>query len=510
MKKHLFGVTAGIILWLTGWAYGQTIDPVLRLGQARLLVEQKQYPAALEVYTEIESWLWRDPGLVVEMARVQTYTDRHAEAIRLFEAVRNQHPEKQYEFLADLADQYCWNGQAKEAEPVFRDALKHNPHDLRSRLGLARALRWSDRPKAAVAEYDLVLAAQPANIEALNGKADALSRIDHLEEAIRLFQQVTAIDLHNVEALNGIARCRVWQGYHRQGRDLYLAILNEFPGNIDALEGLAFAQHWYGRDDQANQTLGGLIAAYPERPSGQQLHREIKYAQEPVVTQENRYRKDKYGNSTQQHGLRAGFHLDKVTTLEAIYDWRRFRDRDNPDMDVNRAGIGGGHKFSDLVELNSFWYANDYDYADVGNTAAAQGLDKIGELIFDAVKAFSDGSWAKGLGFSVLALMRSVQYVMKGEFLGWGAEGTYKPKEDEKPYELTPAAKKMKANQQKGISSDVGVNVKELREEDFKEWWKGLSTAQQNSYRDAVENHNGEGIDFSGFASIDQGASHEE
>ena len=87
MKKHLFGATVSIILWLTGWTYGQTLDPVLRLGQARLLVEQKQYPAALEIYTEIESWLWRDPGLIIEMARVQTYADRHAEAIRLFEAV---------------------------------------------------------------------------------------------------------------------------------------------------------------------------------------------------------------------------------------------------------------------------------------------------------------------------------------------------------------------------------------------------------------------------------------
>lgn len=363
MKKHFFGVTAGIILWLAGWAGGQTPDPVSLLNQARSLVEQKQYAAALEVYAKIESWLGRDPGLVIETARVQTYADRHAEAIRLFEAVRKQHPEKQYEFLADLGDQYCWNGQAKEAEPVFREALKHNPQDLRSRLGLGRALRWSDQPRAAAAEYDLVLAVQPANIEALNGKADALSRIDRLEEAIRLFRQVTAIDPHNVEALNGIARCRVWQGYHRQGRDLYLAVLKEFPGNPDALEGLAFAQHWDGRDDQANQTLSGLIATHPERPSGQQLHREIEYSQEPVVTQENRYREDKYGNSTQQHGLRAGFHPDKVTTLDAIYDWRRFRDRDHPDMNVNRAGIGGGHKFSDLVELNSFWYANDYDYA---------------------------------------------------------------------------------------------------------------------------------------------------
>jgi len=363
MKKHFLSVIAGILL-LAAWTHGQTPDPASFLDQARSLVEQKQYAAALEVYAKIESWLWRDPGLVIEMARAQTYADRHAEAIRLFEEVRKQRPEKQYEFLADLGDQYCWNGQAKEAEPVFRAALQHNPQDLRARLGLGRALLWSDQPRAAGEEYDRVLAVQPANIEALNGKADALSRIDRLEEAIRLFQQVTAIDPHNVGALNGIARCRVWQGYHRQGRDLYLAVIKEFPGNPDALEGLAFAQHWDGRDDQANQTLSGLIAAYPERQAGQQLHREIEYAQQPVITQGNRYWRDKYGNSTQQHDLRAGFHLDEVTTLEAIYDWRRFGDRNNPDMDVNRAGIGIGHKFSDLIELNSFWYANDYDYAD--------------------------------------------------------------------------------------------------------------------------------------------------
>ena len=68
--------------------------PEETLERARELVSEKQYDAALSEYEKIADWLWRDPGLVIERARVYAYADRHKEAIELYEEVLDEHPEQ--------------------------------------------------------------------------------------------------------------------------------------------------------------------------------------------------------------------------------------------------------------------------------------------------------------------------------------------------------------------------------------------------------------------------------
>lgn len=349
---------------LAGMLPARATDFDARLADARKLAGQRQFQQSLQIYAEIETELWRDPGLVVEMARVCMQAERHTEAIRLFERVRDKHPEKQGAFLDELGEACLWSSQPHKAVLVFRAALQRNPRDLRARLGLGRGLSWSGQREASLLEYDAVLQATPGDINANNGKADALCHMDRLAEAIETYQAVLQKDPDNLEAANGVARCRVWQGYHRQGRDLYLEILKKHPGNLEAIEGLAFAQHWDGRDDQAVETLARLATFSTNRPAAQNLRHEIGTSQEPYATQFNRMWWDKYRNALELHGLRAGLRLDELTAADASYDWRRLQSKGLPDMHASRIGLGGSHKFDDLLEFNGYIYQGTYDRVD--------------------------------------------------------------------------------------------------------------------------------------------------
>jgi tetratricopeptide (TPR) repeat protein len=173
---------------------------------------------------------------------------------------------------------HLWQGEPALAIPLFRQTLERDPHDLRARLGLARALSWSNRRRESLPEFDTILQQAPDHTDALNGKADALSHLDRLEEAIAAYTRVLAREPGNLEARCGIARCRVWQGFHRTGRDLYLAILRDHPGHAEARTGLAFAQHWDGRDDQAMPTLAQLGDLTTNNPAARNLLDEIRFS----------------------------------------------------------------------------------------------------------------------------------------------------------------------------------------------------------------------------------------
>ncbi|MBN1871441.1 MAG: hypothetical protein JW800_02600, partial [Candidatus Omnitrophica bacterium] len=95
------------------------------LNDARLLVQKKEYEKALEIYSEIGYYLKRDPGLVIEWARVLAYAGKHKEAIELLEDVLLKHPERERDLIADLAEQYKWDGQYGKAVEAYKKALEY-------------------------------------------------------------------------------------------------------------------------------------------------------------------------------------------------------------------------------------------------------------------------------------------------------------------------------------------------------------------------------------------------
>lgn len=333
-------------------------DPLVH---ARRFVEEKSYDEALKVYESISSQLSKDPGLMIEWARVYTYANHHPQAIALFERVRKEYPDKEKEILRELGDQYKWNGQLKKSIEIYRKGLELNLGDLQIELALAQSLAWDGQRKDALNVYNQTLSADPENVQALLGKAEVLSWNDKLAEARKIYEAVLQKEPRNLTAKNGIARICVWQGYHRLGIKRYQKILEEYPDDPDALEGLAFAYHWDGQEAKAFKTAEKLIAAHPDRHAVGDLLGEIKNVKRPHVSQANRFSDDSNNLYIAAEKAHVGTYLGDATTVGATYEWYLYRQRMNTPIKGNRGGVDVSHRFNEYWEANSYLYLGKYD-----------------------------------------------------------------------------------------------------------------------------------------------------
>jgi tetratricopeptide (TPR) repeat protein len=336
------------------------------LGRARHLVEQKSYSEAIKIYMSINQELRKDPGLVIEWARVYTYADNHEEAIKLFEDVRSAYPERSAEIIRELADQYRWNGQTSKAVQVYEEALALKVEDPQIFLGLADALFLDDKKNEALQIYDAALERWPDNTDALLGKANVLSYQDKLEESYALYQKVLDRDPENLNALNSQARILVWQGYHRKGISRYEEILKRYPNNPDAIEGIAFALHWVGDDVRAAERTKKLLELEPNRQEAKDLYSQIKNSQNPFVRPYGRFTSDSTPQTVATGGVRSGLHLDYSTSIDGIYEHQVLRKRNSsvPTLFADRVGLGFTKSFGHTYEFNTFLYQTHFDKVD--------------------------------------------------------------------------------------------------------------------------------------------------
>ena len=302
------------------------------LAKARRLVEEKSYIAALDLYSKIDEGLGKDPGLMIEWARVYTYANKHEEAIKLFEKVRISFPERSNEILRELADQYRWNGQSAEALRI----------------------------------YDQILNNSPDNKDALLGKADILSLQDKLEESYIAYQNVLNNDPENLVALNSQAKILVWQGYHRKGISRYEDILKRYPKNPDAIEGIAFALHWLGDDVHAVEKIKELFELEPNRKEAQDLYYQIENSQNPFARTYSRFTNDSTPQSVVTGGVRSGLHFDYSTSIDGIYEHQVLRKKGSPEPSIsaNREGAGLSKSFGNTYEFNAFLYETQFNKVD--------------------------------------------------------------------------------------------------------------------------------------------------
>lgn len=365
MKKGNF--IAGFILLIIflgtcGVSADENFDQTLT--KARKLVEQKEYMQALEEYSAIQNDLRRDPGLVIEWARVYTYADKHPNAIALFEEVRKTAPEKENEILRELADQYKWNGDVKKSIEIYRLAQDKGNDDHRVLVGLAEALAWDHQYKQAIKEYNKVLQSSSDTIHAMLGKAEVLSWQDKLEEANKIYHEILKNEPQNLSAKNGLARNIVWQSYNRQGIQFYEDILEQHPDDPGALEGLAYAYHWDGQEAVAVNTLERVLTLAPERNASRDLYDEIGTLKQLHFNQFNRYSYDSNKLSIMTDTLQAGKFINESTALGSSYDRYFYRQEGQDPVAGNRGGVNVSKRLSEYVKLDSYIYATEYNIKD--------------------------------------------------------------------------------------------------------------------------------------------------
>jgi tetratricopeptide (TPR) repeat protein len=176
------------------------------LGQARALVDQKNYAAAIPVY---DALLAQHPGqvdLLIEAGRVNAWADRHAEAVRLYRLAIDAAPPRRHDVLLALAWQLAWDGRQAAAIPLFAEVAQQVPSQrVEAQHGLAESLAATGRVHEALTVYR-ALAARPDDIKARHGEAQMLLWLDRDDAAAACYRAILQTHPADKEAQIGLAR----------------------------------------------------------------------------------------------------------------------------------------------------------------------------------------------------------------------------------------------------------------------------------------------------------------
>jgi len=227
------------------------------LNQARALVEQKSYAAAIIVYETLLAGQPAQADLLIEAGRVNAWADRHAAAAHLYQRAIDAAPQRRYDVLLALAWQLAWDGRHAEAIPLFQDVARQAPAQENEALhGLAESYAASNRLEDALATYH-TLAAQPADLDALKGEARMLLWLGRNDEAAARYRAIVETHPQDKEVQIGLARALNRGGHHFAAVSAYTAATLDDPDLArDTRVERATAQRWASLEDLARQTLG--------------------------------------------------------------------------------------------------------------------------------------------------------------------------------------------------------------------------------------------------------------
>ncbi|MDA8364180.1 MAG: tetratricopeptide repeat protein [Gammaproteobacteria bacterium] len=248
------------LAWACAAAAGQ-------LEEARVLVQQHQYVRALHAYAPLLRQKPDDPNLLIEVARVNGWANRHAQAIALYERVVHVAPARREDVLLPLAWQLVWANRPAQAVPYFEAYLRRHPHHPQVWLGLAGALAGSGKPDAAVAAYDRVLAVLPENWNALLGKARVLVQQHQYVRALHAYAPLLRQKPDDPNLLIEVARVNGWANRHAQAIALYERVVHVAPARReDVLLPLAWQLVWANRPAQAVPYFEAYLRRHPHHP----------------------------------------------------------------------------------------------------------------------------------------------------------------------------------------------------------------------------------------------------
>ncbi len=134
------------------------------LEQARALVEQRDFAAAIPWYQQALRGAPDNADLMIELARVYGWADRNRESAESYARVAERFPARRADVLPSLAWQLLWSGQPAAALPLFREVVAKAPQNREALTGLAQALNETGRHRAAAREYAALARADPGDV----------------------------------------------------------------------------------------------------------------------------------------------------------------------------------------------------------------------------------------------------------------------------------------------------------------------------------------------------------
>ncbi len=216
----------------------------------------------------------------IELARHYAKTGRNPESALLFEQIILHDPQQRIELLREWADQVTAAGRASDAVPLYLEHLNQNlseSEEIKTRLGLATALRWSGNWKQAHIEYKRLLRDYPEKAQVEKGWVDNLieqarhaARHDQNERSEELFSQlVQTVPERRKEFLLEWADQLNYSGDPAKAIRIFTEVLEyetDQEKRIQAYLGRALAYRWNKQRAKSKQEYEILVDRFPTHP----------------------------------------------------------------------------------------------------------------------------------------------------------------------------------------------------------------------------------------------------
>lgn len=233
------------------------------LNRARKHVEKREYARALVLYEKLGPWLERDPGLLIEWARVYSYTDRNPEALALFERVVAAHPEKAESLAREIAEQRTFAELQRARTLVEREKYAEAlaVYDrlgelLRTDPGLlierARVYSYANMHEEAIRMFEEVRTRHPEQVPVfIIELGDMYAWDGQIDTAIATYRQAVEANPYDEKSRIALARALTWNGLHREAIREFDEVLKAHPDSVSAMVGKADALAWLDRLEDA-------------------------------------------------------------------------------------------------------------------------------------------------------------------------------------------------------------------------------------------------------------------
>jgi len=233
----------------------------------------------------------------------------HQEAIAVYRALNTRRPNDPG-CMIRLADLYSWTGNYDRAISMYRDVTDLDSENLAALKGMARVMRWSSRYEESEVMYERALRKEPGDLDALIGLALTLAYQRKMEQALRLMDKANRISPRNTRNLAIRGDILAWSGrfdeaeaqytgacavdplrpeLYRSLGDLYrwnarfIAAVAAYsraaeldPKNVDGLINLAEAALGAGDEHTAEMAVKRVFGLVPDEPRAQALLQKLQ------------------------------------------------------------------------------------------------------------------------------------------------------------------------------------------------------------------------------------------
>ncbi len=254
-------------------AQARPIDTAIRSGDSAWT--SGRFPAAREAYTRVLALdSLTSSRSVYRLAVIHSWDGDLRQAIPLFALYVRLEPRDEEGRIA-LAKAYAWNGNTANAVAIYDSILSRDQTYRDAALGAARALTWAGQYDAALARYDQWLAQYPKDIEAGLARARSLAWAGRLRQSERSYAALGRGG-ENLETQKGIAMVAAWRGDLSRSERLWRGLSTKAPKDAEIWVGLAQVLRWSGRSEEARAALERALQADPANSDAREQMRWVK------------------------------------------------------------------------------------------------------------------------------------------------------------------------------------------------------------------------------------------